>query len=281
MSTDPRDAGDAPRRVADLADGLAAYHRRYEAERDSRAVFAYTYFNMTHDLAERLARDDAGFDDPGWIADLAEAFATRYMAAMDGLDEWQREHGPDPAVTDSLYRTVPRPWADVYRAICRRRSTVLEDLVVAMAAHITYDLPHALLEVDAETDNLGDYHRMNDVLASGTDAVQDAVTTRYNRVLARLDRIVGGADELFTDYWIRIGRSVAWYNAMRLRSPRSRPDAEGSIERATFHLVRSIRGGGPLRWGVRLYRELFPLTRRWPHPPDGSAEGTEVWESRW
>ncbi|MFB6295228.1 MAG: DUF5995 family protein [Halobacteriales archaeon] len=271
MSDELQGVNGAADRVADLADDLAPYHRRYEDSCDSRAVFAYAYHNLTRDLAEKLA-DGEGFHEPNWVADLAVAFGTRYMAAMDAIDGWERDHAPDAAPGDAFDEAVPRPWADVYRAICRARSTVLEDLVFAMGAHITYDLPHALLEVGIDAEHLADYHRMNDVLASQTDAVQDAVTDRYNRLVGRLERVAGGFDELFTNYWLRIGRSVAWYNAMRMQSPRSRAAAEGSIERATFYLIESARSSGPwlVRSALRVYRRLLPLARRWPEPP---AEG--------
>lgn len=272
MSGEGRESGGAAERVADLADDLAPYHRRYEDARDSRAVFAYTYYNLTRDLADRLT-GGGGFHEPDWVADLAVAFGRRYMTAMDGIDEWER----DPGSAGSLEEAVSRPWADVYRAICRTRSTVLEDLVFAIGAHITYDLPHALLDVGMDAEHLADFHRMNEVMASRTDAIQGAVTDRYNRLVGRLDRIVGETDELLTNYWLRVGRSIAWYNAMRMQSGRSRAAAEGSIERATFHLIESTRSSGPwlLRTGVRAYRWLLPFARRWPGPP---AEGTAA---RW
>lgn len=282
MSGNSRESNDAAQRVSDLADDLAPYHKRYEAMHDSRAVFAYAYFNLTLDLADWLAGDDE-FDDPPWVADLAVAFGSRYRSAMDALDEWQRNDTPDVAVDDSLDETVPRPWADVYWAICRDRSTVLEDLVFAMGAHITFDLPHALLDVGTETDHLADYHRMNEVLASRTDTIQDAVTDRYNRTIARLDRMAGGADEVFTNYWLRIGRSMAWYNAMRLQSSRSRSQAERSIERSAFHLIESVRSTGPwlVQSGLRLYRYLLPLTRRWPSAPPHPADRPADQKARW
>jgi CheY-like chemotaxis protein len=187
------------------------------------------------------------------------------------------------AVGDSLDETVPRPWADVYRAICRNPSTVLEDLVFAIGAHIKYDLPHALLEVGTETDRLADYHLMNEVLASRTDTIQDAVTNRYNRTISRLDQVIGDADEVFTNYWLRIGRSMAWYNAMRMQSPRSRAAAEDSIERSTSALIESVRTTGPwfVRSGFQLSRYLLSFTRRWPSPPPPAPDGTAPRGARW
>jgi hypothetical protein len=272
VSSESAASNGAAERVAALADDLAAYHLRYDDERDSRAVFAYAYYNLTTDLAEELA-DGGTFQEPNWVADLAVAFGTRYVAAMDAIDACERHGALDVASGDALDDAVPRPWADVYRAICRGRSTVLEDLVFAMGAHVTYDLPYALLEVDTSVAHLSDYHRMNDLLASRTDAIQAAVTDRYNRLVGHLERFVGGVDERFTNYWLRIGRSMAWYNAARMQSPRSRTAAEGSIERATLSLIESIRAGpGVLRSGLQVCRRFLPLARRWPEaPPDGTA----------
>lgn len=282
MSADPRLSGDPARRVGDLADDIAPYHRQYEADRDSRAVFAFAYYNLTLDLAEWLSADADSFDDPSWVADLAVAFGDRFQAAMDAIDELERVGGSDAVDDDALAETVSRPWADVYRAICRERSTVIEDLVFSIGAHITYDLPHALLAVDTGVDRLADYHLMNEVLASRTDAIQDAVTARYNRPMARLDRLAGGADEVFTNYWMRIGRSLAWYNAMRLSSPNSHDEAEGSIERSTAGLVESVRGGHWIvRSGLCVSRVVVSLTRQWPTPPLSAADERPPEEVRW
>lgn len=136
------EAGDPARRVSAVADDLAGYHRRYEANRDARAVFAYAYFNLTLDLADRLAGADV-FDDPTWVADLAVAFASRYRHAMDALDELQPADGSGSAGGDSWRKrfpdrgptsigrsvaTVPRcsktscsPWAPTSPTISRTR----------------------------------------------------------------------------------------------------------------------------------------------------------------
>lgn len=260
------EASTAGERVLNLADELEPYHLRYEARRDSRAVFAYTYANITYDLGKALSDPTANFDSPTWVADLAIAFGEHYLRAMDAIDEWEQIYDlTDADALTTLYEAVPTPWADVYVAITPVRSTVLEDLAFGMGAHITYDLPNALVDVGTETDQLGDYHRMNELLASRTNMIKHAVTDRYNRVLGYLDRAVGTTDELFTNYWIRIGRSVAWYNAMRLQSPHSRIAAEGSIERSTAAMIDSVRNGPTvLRWGSRAYRRIFYLKRRWP-----------------
>lgn len=269
MSGDRRvaTAAEPAARVEGLAADLEDYQRRYERARDSRAVFAFAYRNLTLDLADGLASGDYGFDDPGWVADLAVAFGERYVDAMDAIDEWLDAGAPDGELSDH----APQPWADVYRAV-EGRSLVVEDLVFAVGAHVSYDLPLALQAVDRGPGRLADYHAMNDVLAGDTDYVQSAVERRYSRFLGRLDRLLADADELFTGYAIRTMRSVAWYNAQRLAHPPTRPAARASIERAVAGLVDGVRDPDPwwLRLGSRVVRTLV-RHRRWPDPEPTAA----------
>lgn len=267
MSREPNadarpDARGEAARVEALAHRLEDYQRRYERARDSRAVFAFAYRNLTLDLADRLAGDDHGFDDPAWVADLALAFGDRYVAAMDAIDAWRAAGAPESA----LYDRAPRPWADVYLAI-EGRSLVVEDLVFAIGAHISHDLPLALGDVDRSPGRLADYHEMNAVLADNTDHVQSAVERRYSHFLRRLDRLLAATDELLTGYAIRTTRSVAWYNAARLAHPPTREAAHGSIDRAVAGLIDGVRAPDAwwLRAGSRVLRTLA-RHRRWPEP---------------
>jgi hypothetical protein len=249
---------------------LARYSRRYEANRDERAVFAFMYAQMTESLAENLLYAKVPFDNPEWIVALAEAFAHRFMAAMDAIDSWLAINaGAQVDTLDTLYETVPKPWADVYLAIRSNQSYVLEDMVFSMMAHISYDLPLALLDVQMEIDGqsrVRDYHLMNDALAGSTEKMQKVVAQRYTRFLAAFDRFAGHYDEFFTNYGIRVARSVAWYNACRIQDPASRQEGIASIERTTAAFIKYIRH--PPEWWQRLLlqvtRILIPRRRYWP-----------------
>lgn len=266
--------GTSIRRLEKLARELFPYHLRYERGRDARAVFAYVYYNITLDLAERVAAPAAGFLDPGFVAELAVAFGGRYRAAADAIDDALSEGAGelDDEALERALDAVPRPWADVYLAQRGGRSYVLEDLLYSMMAHISYDLPLALGDVGARADHLADYHRMNAVLAERTEFIQDRVAERYQTTLAKLDRLAGSFDEFFTSYGIRGARSVAWYNAQRLLSPPAAADARASIERSTRSFIRAVRRPEPawLRLLVRAARLLVPPRRRWPEPPEPS-----------
>lgn len=257
---DPGPAGLLARR----ADQILVYRDRFDATRDTRAVFAFVYERLTRELAARLENDANEFDDPGWIAALADSFAARYIGAMDAIDQAigaDTEGDPGGA--------VPEPWLDVHRAISDGGSYVLEDLVFSMMAHISFDLPHALLEVGMEHEGrsrVADYHRMNDVLGLKTDDMQVVVARRYQRFLAVLDRLAGHYDEFFTNYGIRLARSVAWYNAHRLLDPPSAQAATAAIGRSTGAFIKFVRypSNGWLRILLRVVRAVVPRRRRWP-----------------
>lgn len=116
--------------LSDLAARIDGYRKSFDASKDSRAIFAYNYVLITQRLGKAL--DTAGFSDPAWIVRLAEAFAGKYIAAID-----VPTRSPDLAPA----------WSGVLDTIRNKRTTVLEDLLFAITAHIVHDLPLALIEV--------------------------------------------------------------------------------------------------------------------------------------
>jgi hypothetical protein len=263
--------------VRQVADAIRRRQVGYEARHDPLAVFAFVYHNITLDLAERLETKDSGFRDPEWVSRLVIGFAGRYLVAMDAVESGAalRPDGgerlpPSPALT--------RPWREVVDSMQGGRSYVIEDLLYGMCAHISYDLPLTLVEVGTDNEHLPDFHRINDVLAGKTEEIEDAVAERYHRVLAWLDWIIGNFDEFFSNFGIRVARSVAWYNAMRLQSP-GREEALASIERTTGSFIESIRHPEEwwIRWGLAILRVIIPRRRRWPDPEEADS-GRATWK---
>jgi hypothetical protein len=259
-------------RVTAVALRLEDYLRRYDAAHDERAIFAFLYLLITRNLAANLADDRVEFGDPGWVAALAEAFGRRYFAAMDEIDgvlDAARTANRQVTARD-LAGVASAPWIDAYVAI-RDRAYVFESLLFPMMAHLSYDLPMALLEVGLEAEGrsqVADFHRMNRVLAESTPDLEKAVAARYNPLLPIFDKTAGRYGVFFSNYGIRATRSLGWYNAYRLRDPLSAKDALGSIERSTAAFVAFVRRPEErsLRWLVRVARLVLPRYHRWPAP---------------
>ena len=256
--------GSPSERVAVVAGKFEVYRKQYEAERDRRAVCLLAFNMMYQELAWKLHDNDFDFDDPEWVGDLATEFADLLFSAFDGIDMAVEANPENPDFGD-----IARPWVDVFKAINDPRSSVLEDLLCGLVAHIGHDLPLALSMVGLEsngTSRVRDFHRLNDVLGSLTEVVQKAVTRRFNPFLNILDKLAGGTDEFVTNITMQVSRAVAWYTAARLLDPLSAADARGSMESVVEHTVEHLRRPKGLRhrmmmWTARLF---LRGKRRWP-----------------
>ncbi|MEU5216646.1 DUF5995 family protein [Streptomyces sp. NPDC020807] len=261
-------------KVTAVAALLAERVRQYDTARDPRAAFAYTYYRLTTSLATGLGTGEPAFGDPLWVAELCETLAAAYFDAMDGIDAWQagRPAGATGEVrAEDMPDSIPLPWRDVVAAASVRRSYLLEDVLFSMMAHMSYDLPHALRQMTPATGNRGriaDFHRMNEVLASCIDTVQDDLAARYIVGLESWDRLFTRNDELLSNYGIRVTRGLAWFNCDRLLDPGAAEEAAASIGRSTGALISEIRAPADwrLRTGLWVLRRLVPDRRRWPEP---------------
>lgn len=248
---------ETPRQVIGrLADQLERRSEAFERARDPRCVFARAYASLTHVLADAVPR--AGFRDQAWVTQLALVFAEHYLRAL-------REHDQG-----TLHRGA---WASVFAASERSKTSVLEELVLGMTAHIVHDLPLALCEVGLTapdgSSRISDYHLLNDVLGRTIPEIQTELTRRYEPLLGILDHLFEDYDEILTDYGLRISRAAAWYNAHRLLDPASRENAREAIARSPAVTLAEILDPPLLsvRFAFRIARLISRITRRWPSAP--------------
>jgi len=247
-------ASDADR-FQTIVERMERYLARYEAARDSRAVFTFGYVQFTRALWAAIGV--APFADPAWVVLVVERFAEKYFEALDALDRGE---------------TPVTPWRQVFEAILTQRSSVLEDLVFGITAHIVHDLPLTLVEVGMHDENgvsrVADHHLINEVLKDSIDVMQDAVANRYEPLVSWLDHLGSDLDEIATDYGLRVSRGLAWYNAIRLLDERSREDALAAIKRGPLVLIEQVRRPPvwSLRFVLRGMRWVSSFFRRWPRP---------------
>jgi hypothetical protein len=262
MSTDASSAGTQSSTVEPLEARMNALAARlderrvaFEQARDSRCVFTCAYVLITRRLARGLAT--AGYDDPGWIVELAESFAGLYFTALD------KSAAGEP---------VDEAWDHVFDAIDRRHSSVLEDLVFSMTAHIVHDLPIALESLGATTSahsRVHDFHAVNRTMGAGIAEIEETISRRYAPWVRHLDRLGRPWSQIVTNYGIRMSRGLAWYNAVRLADLSSRADTQAGTTRSVQELVDEVLH--PPVWTVRttlrLGRFIVGLLRRWPSDP--------------
>jgi hypothetical protein len=241
-----------PASFDDVVNRLRSYREWYDAVRDPRAVFTHAYMTITERFRDQLPA--SGFEDPSWIIALDLAFAREYEMALDAYD---------------LGDNVPGAWRVVFEAMEQGRTSVAEELVLAMAAHIVRDLPLALgtagMRRSADS-RIHDFHKANDVLEGAINRIQRAVSRRYNPWLGWLDRLGARHDEILTNFGIRLSRAAAWFNAERLANPTTAAAARQSLDRSVEVLVAQVLRPPllSLRIGLVWLRWMSRLTRTWP-----------------
>ncbi|MGH9870593.1 MAG: DUF5995 family protein [Candidatus Polarisedimenticolia bacterium] len=237
---------------------LEQYRDWYDCSRDRRAIFTHAYLEMTRRFREAIGTDV--FSDTGWVVSLDIAFADQFFAAMNA---------------EALDVSVPHGWRPTLYAMDAGLTSVMEDLSLPMIVHVVHDLPLALqaagLSNACGESHIDDFHRANDVLQAAIPDIQRQVARRYNPMLAWLDRLGAGEDEILTNYGMRLGRAAAWYNAERYLDPVLGSLAKESVTRSTNLAVSQILR--PALFSFRIGRKVLRLasrwTRRWPDDKRG------------
>lgn len=199
MSTDPG-----------VVDRMSRTLDEWEECRDGRCVFLRCYALMTGNMITAL--DTGRFQDPEWVRDLIYGFAGYYFRALDAY-----ERGADD---------TPLVWKRAHDLARSSTTTVMEDLLLGINAHVNHDLPLALADsLGAQWADLlpaqrearfGDHAEVNRVIAETTDAVQAEVAQRYGRLLGVLDIAGGPLDEWQTGRYITAWRTDVWDLMLRL-----------------------------------------------------------------
>jgi hypothetical protein len=250
-------------RLRALGEKLKAMARTFEMRRDPRAVCAYSLGEMQLRLADTLSNAESPpFKDPLWVVHLAESLHGQFIDACELFDAT-----PDKTRLDHL----PVPYQAVFRTICgRRKCTVLEYLVFPLAAHIAYDLPHALVatKFELKPERLEDFHAINLLLASSIQPIVQDVKTRYDPkvvpLVSWLDQLGGSFDELLTDAGFRLTRAMAWYEAIRLSDPVQHDAALAEIGEIPGRLIEQVQSP-PISWPLRtFYRFTRYIVARMP-----------------
>ncbi len=249
-------------RLLDIARRLEALNRTFDGESDPRGCFAHVYSVITRNLA--FALDDTGFDDPDWVIRLAEHFSDRYFNAVS---DWPKG-------------LAPRAWSMVLDALEQHRFTSIEEFVLQMFVHIVHDLPQALVKAGMTRadgrSRVEDFDRVNQLLASAIDDLQDRLGTRYSLAILILDRLFLRHDEQLAADRIAGSRRSAWYDAERLLDPERRYRVIAEIDDRVRAVVEKAVGTTiperlilrALRTGLRALR-LRPLI-----PPPAASLGT-------
>ena len=198
-----------------------------QAKRDGSRIgyFASLYTRIT--IAVRRAIATGTFDDGAAVVRLDLAFARRYLTA---LDCYRRS---DAAISP--------PWAVALGATDRRDLSIVQQMALAMNAHINFDLGMAAFASLGAQDlwtARGDFERVNAVLESVVAEVEKEIAQ-----VSPILRIVGGVSPALATWLVDFGlveaRELAWRFAATLAGARDDTARRALVDRRA-HEVASL-----------------------------------------
>ncbi len=182
----------------------------WKVDGDRRDVFLRCYRMMTANMHTAIGSHH--FADPVWVAQLLHRFADYYF---DALTRWNA----DPA-------GAPPVWQRAHALARDNDDAVVQMLLLGVNAHINYDLVltvDELLSVEwrrmlphDRAARHDDYCRVNAIIASTIDAVQDEILSPSLPLAALLDRVMGRLDEYLISRLITSWRDHTWESAIAL-----------------------------------------------------------------
>ena len=184
-----------------------------ETNNNCAGYFAVLYYKVTSNLKGCISKKD--FEDCERMERLGVTFANRYL---DSFHSWiAGKH-----MTDS--------WQVTFDAVSDNTSIVLQHLLLAMNAHINFDLGIATVHVmhGYPLDGIhNDFNGINALLATMIDNIEDCLT-KVNPLMRLLDLKIYKYDEMLVEFSISTARDGAWKFSQEL-SGKAGPEYENYI----------------------------------------------------
>jgi hypothetical protein len=216
--------------------------QQLDAACDHRAVFALTYLRTTEAFLQTIREQRRFFRHRRWVIYEDVLFADFYFRAFDRYVRG---------------RPVPDAWRIAFEAAAGNATNAGHDVFLGMNAHIQRDLPYVLAKVGLRTtkgrSRKPDHDRVNRILTTVIDPVEDEVARRYDPFFSLADAKPSPLEELTALETLKSWREGAWRNAERLLNAGSRQERREvaqSIETWSRVWAESIRSGQTPGYGA-------------------------------
>ena len=184
--------------VIDKLDSIINLSRKQQSP---MGYFAMLYRHMTVAVMQGIQNNE--FEDAKRMEQLDTTFANRYLQAWDAYTHQQR---------------CSNAWYTTFEACSNRKLIVLQHLVAGVNTHINLDLGIAAAAI-APADKIfalqPDFNKINDVIASLMQAIQDSLCKIWFPLRA-LESITNNSQDAVLNFSIVTARKAAWANALAL-----------------------------------------------------------------
>ena len=260
----------AQQQPADIHEALDCMQQTLELfheEGDKRAFFLRLYYVMTREVhaAIKGLGEYSGrtvFLDPPWIERLSGKFASLYFRSLDGLD---RNRG----------KNVERAWMLAHEAARGSGSTVVQNALLGINAHINYDLARAIA-TNFDPGDLADpatlarrkfdHDQVNNLLVRTLEPIQKILAHDYEPGIDFADRVLGKLDERLSETGLKYYRERVWTDAVAFAAAMKRGNAdivENKLDWESYKIALYINDKRVLWAAERL------LGQRWRRPAKG------------
>jgi Family of unknown function (DUF5995)/Sigma-70 region 2 len=204
-----------PENIDEAIDCMRTTLAEFHECRDMRAVFLRLYYIMTLEVHAAIKglgaySGQTVFLDAPWVGRLSGKFASLYFLSLDTV-------GREPE------QTVERAWKIAYKVAGAGGSTIVQDALLGMNAHINYDLARAIAS-NLDPGDLDDYStlqrrkfdhdQVNNLLLRTLGPVQDVLAHDYGPGIGLADRLLGRFDEWLSETGLRYYRERVWWDAL-------------------------------------------------------------------
>jgi Family of unknown function (DUF5995) len=240
MATLAEIAAYQPQDIDEALDGMRSALDYFHRENDDRAIFARAYYLITiavHQAVYQRGRyENRLFFDAAWIKRLAGKFSLLYFQSLSTEE-----------------RPGERAWKMAHRLAAGKKTSVMQDMLLGLNAHINYDLAYGIYlnmkEFDDGKSHLllprrkFDHDQVNNILVDCIPQVEEVLTRDYGGELRSLGELTGSLDEVLGGVGLKYYRERVWWNAISFLSATSQQEiqlAESVACEGTF-LHRSLR----------------------------------------
>jgi len=207
----------AAQRPADIEEAIPCMQialRYFHEHDDYRAIFLRAYYIITLNVHAAIHRHgdytkNPIFFDAGWVASQAGWFSSLYFRSLTTFDR-------DP---DS-----ERAWKLAHGMAVAKTSTVLQDLMLGLNAHINYDLAHGTyLNLKQHNDGADhlllphrkfDHDQVNNILVRSIAQIAGTLSRDYGGGIQMLRRTLHGLDIILTGTGLKYYRERVWWSAI-------------------------------------------------------------------
>jgi hypothetical protein len=212
MTTFEEIAAQRPRNIDEAIPMMEKALDWYHERGDYRAVFLRSYYIITLNVRDAMSPANPRkqvFFDPDWIASLAGKFSTLYFQSLTTFER-------DPE--------AERAWKTAHRLAVERSSTVIQDLILGLNAHINYDLAYGIyLNMKEHGDDRNhlllprrkfDHDQVNDILMASIPQITETLARDYGGAIRFLDVALDRLDDMLAGTGLRYYRERVWWNAV-------------------------------------------------------------------